>query len=159
MGRSFHVRMVHCDPVRLSEEQADEYETLAHPASGDCVRLYVSSSFFRLSTPHFSDCFPRCSCLTSNFALIFIMIAWTDLLFVPRFLTSSCNSVGHDYDPSLFLVWVGSAPLARSTLVTRPLSTNVTPTCDPTPQSNTLNNRQSLSSTPPWTSFASSSEY
>jgi hypothetical protein len=42
MGRPFQVRMVYCDPVRLSEEQADEYETLAHPASGDCVRLYVS---------------------------------------------------------------------------------------------------------------------
>ena len=45
MGRPVLVRMVHCDPVRLSEEQSDEYETVVHPGAsrfGHTVRLYVS---------------------------------------------------------------------------------------------------------------------
>lgn len=47
MGRPVLVRMVHCDPVRLSEEQADEYEPVVHPGASrfghtSTVRLYVS---------------------------------------------------------------------------------------------------------------------
>ena len=43
MGRPVMIRMVHCDPVRLSEEQSDEYETVVHPATGTAVRPYVST--------------------------------------------------------------------------------------------------------------------
>lgn len=45
MGRPVLIRMLHCDPVRLSENQADEYETLVPAASsrfGPAVRLHVS---------------------------------------------------------------------------------------------------------------------
>ena len=48
MGRPVLIRMVYCDPVRLSEEQADEYETMVHYGSkgfGHNVRLYVSQLF------------------------------------------------------------------------------------------------------------------
>lgn len=50
MGRPVLIRMVHCDPVRLSEEQADEYEALVGtgvgtsrygPVAGPAVRLHV----------------------------------------------------------------------------------------------------------------------
>lgn len=47
MGRPVLIRMVHCDPVRLSEEQSDEYETVVHPGAsrvGHTV-LYVSNAF------------------------------------------------------------------------------------------------------------------
>lgn len=45
MGRPVLIRMLHCDPVRLSEHQADEYETLIHASSSSQygpVRLHVS---------------------------------------------------------------------------------------------------------------------
>ena len=47
MGRPVLIRMVHCDPVRLSEEQSDEYETVVHPGAsrfGHTVRLYVRNA-------------------------------------------------------------------------------------------------------------------
>lgn len=40
--------MAYCDPMRLSEEQPDEYETVVHPVSGQAVRLHVSI----ISLPH-----------------------------------------------------------------------------------------------------------
>lgn len=49
MGRPVMIRMVHCDPVRLSEEQSDEYETVVHPGSGMAVRLYVSKLLFHMN--------------------------------------------------------------------------------------------------------------
>ncbi|KAH8119301.1 fungal-specific transcription factor domain-containing protein [Phellopilus nigrolimitatus] len=48
MGRPVMIRMVHCDPARLSEEQSDEYETVVHPGTsrfGHTVRLYTISIF------------------------------------------------------------------------------------------------------------------
>ncbi|EJD03028.1 uncharacterized protein FOMMEDRAFT_168112 [Fomitiporia mediterranea MF3/22] len=48
MGRPALIRMIHCDPVRLSEEQSDEYETVVHPGTsrfGLTVRLYTISIF------------------------------------------------------------------------------------------------------------------
>lgn len=45
MGRPVLIRMVHCDPVRLSEEQSDEFETVVNPGNSrfaQTVRLYVS---------------------------------------------------------------------------------------------------------------------
>lgn len=48
MGRPVTIRMAYCDPMRLSEEQPDEYETVVHPGSGMAVRLYVGC-FFRSS--------------------------------------------------------------------------------------------------------------
>lgn len=41
MGRPCVIPMRTCDPVRLSEEQSDEYETVVHHATGAAVRLYV----------------------------------------------------------------------------------------------------------------------
>ncbi|KAL5528387.1 hypothetical protein ACEPAF_7523 [Sanghuangporus sanghuang] len=50
MGRPVLIRMVHCDPMRLSEEQADEYEPVVHPGASrfghtSTVRLYTISIF------------------------------------------------------------------------------------------------------------------
>lgn len=47
MGRPVLIKMAYCDPVRLSEEQADEYETVLHLDPGGfshTVRLHVSLS-------------------------------------------------------------------------------------------------------------------
>ena len=55
MGRPVLIRMLHCDPVRLSENQADEYETLVPTSTssasaryGPAVRLHVSMHFLSL---------------------------------------------------------------------------------------------------------------
>ena len=64
MGRPVLIRMRHCDPVRLSEDQSDEYETLEQAASSSIdapsVCLHVCLFFhFRFLIAFFSPHVPR----------------------------------------------------------------------------------------------------